>query len=116
MSGTALLERPATMPTKLKRISVALDAEAYARLEQLALSSKRSVANMSAVLIETALFPGGRVTTPREDKRGGKREKAGRKKRSPTDPADVENHLSNDGDGSFEARSVADVDAIGGGD
>lgn len=78
----ALQSRPesiAQMPTKLKRISVALDPEAYSKLEELALSSKRSVANMAAVLIETALFPGGRVIVPKEDRRGGKRSGAGRK-------------------------------------
>lgn len=87
MSGTSLMEKPAAMPTKLKRISVALDDEAYAKLEELALSSKRSVANMSAVLIEAALFPGGRVVAPREEKRGGKRPGAGRPKAESDDRA-----------------------------
>jgi hypothetical protein len=77
------------MPTRLKRISVALDDEAYARLEELAQSNKRSVANMAAVLIESALFPGGRVVTaPKEDRRGGKREGAGRKPK-PKEPPEV---------------------------
>lgn len=67
------------MPTKLKRISVALDDDAYRRLEELALSSKRSVANMAAVILDAALFPGGRVVTPKEERRGGKRSGAGRK-------------------------------------
>jgi len=79
MVGNALMERPSLMPTKLKRISVALDDEAYAKLEELALSSKRSVANMAAVLIDAALYPGGRIVAPREDRRGGRREGAGRK-------------------------------------
>lgn len=79
----ALIER--TVPTKLKRISVALDDEAHQRLEELANSSMRSVANMAAVLIESALFPGGRVVQPREDKRGGKREGAGRKPKADSD-------------------------------
>jgi CopG-like RHH_1 or ribbon-helix-helix domain, RHH_5 len=90
MSGTSVMERPAPMPTKLKRISVALDDEAYAKLEELALSSKRSVANMSAVLIEAALFPGGRVVAPREEKRGGKRSGAGRPKVKPDEGGDDE--------------------------
>jgi CopG-like RHH_1 or ribbon-helix-helix domain, RHH_5 len=80
MVGNTLLKAPPLMPTKLKRISVALDSEAYAKLEDLALTSKRSVSNMGAVLIEAALYPGGRVVAPREDRRGGRREGAGRKK------------------------------------
>jgi predicted transcriptional regulator len=79
MLAMNVLEKPAPMPTKLKRISVALDDDAYARLEELAQSSKRSVANMAAVMIEAALFPGGRVVAPREEKRGGRRANAGRK-------------------------------------
>jgi hypothetical protein len=82
----AVLEQRDRMPTKLKRISVALDDEAYQRLEELALSNKRSIANLAAVLIESALFPAGRVVAPREDRRGGKRPGAGRKAQSaPTD-------------------------------
>jgi len=37
----------------------------------------------------------------------------GKKKRSPNNPADTEDSLSDDGDGSAESRSPADVDAIG---
>jgi hypothetical protein len=73
----ALVEH--VVPTKLRRISVALDDEAYQRLEALANSNMRSVANMAAVLIQGALFPGGRAAQVREDKRGGKREGSGRK-------------------------------------
>ena len=51
---------------------------------------------------------------PLTEGRGGKREGAGKPKRSPNDPLDAESHLSNDGDGSAESRSVANVDAIGG--
>ena len=54
---------------------------------------------------------------------GGKRQAkdkvslgAGKPKRSPNDPLDVENHLPKDAAGSSEARSVDDVDAIGGSD
>lgn len=67
------------MPTNLKRISVALDAEAYAKLEEIALSSKRSVANMASVILDAALFPGGRIVQPKEEKRGGRRANSGRK-------------------------------------
>jgi hypothetical protein len=87
MNGIALMDRPSPMPTKLKRISVALDDDAYAKLEELALSSKRSVANMAAVLIEATLYPGGRIVAPREDKRGGKRSGAGRPKRDEAEEA-----------------------------
>lgn len=91
MSETAVMEKTAQMPTKLKRISVALDDEAYAKLAELALIGKRSVANMSAVLIEAALFPGGRVAPRREEKRGGKRSGAGRPKSTQAEaPTDAE--------------------------
>lgn len=75
----------APMPTKLKRISVALDDEAYAKLEELALANQRSVANMALVFIENGLFPGGRIVKPRPDRRGGKRQGAGRPKKSEGD-------------------------------
>ena len=39
------------------------------------------------------------------DNRGGKREGAGKPKRSPNDPADTADSLSKDSSGSFEARS-----------
>lgn len=69
------------MPTKLKRISVPLDEEAYARLEELAVQTQRSVANLAAVLIESGLFPAGRVRTPqKKEARGGRRAGAGRPK------------------------------------
>jgi hypothetical protein len=82
MNALAVLEKPVIMPTKLQRISVALDDEAYAKLKELSRGSKRSVANMAAVLIENALYPGGRVLKPKEDNRGGKREGAGRPKKT----------------------------------
>ena len=53
-------------------------------------------------------------TQPLGEKRGGPREGSGKPKRSPNDPPAVENHLSKVGAGSSEARSPADVDAIGG--
>ena len=53
-------------------------------------------------------------TQPLGEKRGGPREGSGKPKRSPNDPPAVENHLSKDSGGSSEARSPADVDAIGG--
>ena len=80
--ATCKLKSPeliAIRPTRLKRISVALDDEACQKLEKLALSSKRSVANMAAVLVESSLFPGGRIVQPKVEHRGGKREGAGRK-------------------------------------
>jgi hypothetical protein len=77
------------MPTRLKRISVPLDDEAYARLEELAQSNRRSVANQAAILVESFLYPGGRaVPVPKEDRRGGKREGAGRKPK-PKEPPEV---------------------------
>ena len=51
---------------------------------------------------------------PLTEGRGGKREGAGKPRRSPTDdPADTENHLTKDGAGSSESRSTADVDSGG---
>ncbi|MBD2372685.1 ribbon-helix-helix domain-containing protein [Leptolyngbya boryana] len=89
------------MPTRLKRISVALDDEAYAKLEELALSSKRPISSMAVVLLETVLFPGGRVVTPKkkpkEDRRGGKREGAGR-------PRKKQSNTTNSGESSTEQK------------
>lgn len=92
---------PISMPTRLKRISVALDDEAYAKLEELALSSKRSIANMAVVLLESSLFPGGRVINPKkkpqEDRRGGRREGAGR-------PRKKQSNTTNSGESSTEQK------------
>jgi CopG-like RHH_1 or ribbon-helix-helix domain, RHH_5 len=90
MDATTAYNDTAPMPTKLKRISVALDDEAYAKLEELALGSKRSIANMAAVLIENTLFPGGRALKPRNETRGGKREGSGRPKKSLGDQEDTQ--------------------------
>jgi hypothetical protein len=70
---------PIAMPTRLKRISVALDDELYAKLEEVAAASNRSVSNQALTIIESVLFPGGRKPRPRSHKRGGKRSGAGRK-------------------------------------
>jgi CopG-like RHH_1 or ribbon-helix-helix domain, RHH_5 len=106
MSRSAVLEKPAPMPTKHQRISVALDDEAYAKLKELSQDSKRSVANMAAVLIENALYPGGRVLKPKEDNRGGKREGAGRPKSKTDVPAIEGNADPTDGDRDPEAPSL----------
>jgi hypothetical protein len=65
-------QMPITDKKVKTRISVAFDDEAYAKLEELALTSKRSVANMAAVLIDAALYPGGRIVAPRQDRRAGR--------------------------------------------
>ena len=49
---------------------------------------------------------------PLGEKRGGKRSGAGKPRRSPNDPLDVESHLLKDIGGSPESRSVAEADAI----
>jgi len=51
---------------------------------------------------------------PLTEGRGGKREGAGKPKRSIDDPLDVESHSSKDDGGSSESRSPNDADAIGG--
>ena len=96
------------MPTKLKRISVALDSDVYQKLEQAASDSKRSVANLAALLIENALYPGGRVASPKEDNRGGKREGAGRKPVKSQDDVDAIDSLPE------TATDMTDVNAIEG--
>jgi hypothetical protein len=67
------------MGKRTKRISVAFDSEVYERLVEMAARDNRSVANLASVLVETALFPAGRILPPREERRGGRREGAGRK-------------------------------------
>jgi hypothetical protein len=46
---------------------------------------------MAAVLIDAALFPGGRVVAPKEDRRGGKRSGAGRPKKTESESPVKEN-------------------------
>jgi hypothetical protein len=69
------------MPTKLKRVDVALDSELQAALESYAARSKRSLSNAASILLEQALIVTGDLPGPivREEKRGGKRPNAGRK-------------------------------------
>jgi hypothetical protein len=69
------------MPTKLKRVDVALDPELQAALEAYSLRTKRSLSNAASVLLEQALILTGDLTGPisREETRGGKRPNAGRK-------------------------------------
>ncbi|MFM2431745.1 MAG: hypothetical protein RLZZ511_2958 [Cyanobacteriota bacterium] len=79
------------MPTKLKRVDVALDAELQAALEKYALRSRRSLSNAASILLEQALIVTGDLAGPieREEKRGGKRPNAGRKpKAQPEGSAD----------------------------
>jgi hypothetical protein len=70
------------MPTKLKRVDVALDAELQTALEKYALRSKRSLSNAASILLEQALIVTGDLPSPidREEKRGGRRSGAGRPK------------------------------------
>jgi hypothetical protein len=70
------------MPTKLKRVDVALDAELQAALESYALRSKRSLSNAASILLEQALIVTGDLPAPieRKESRGGKRPNAGRPK------------------------------------
>jgi hypothetical protein len=72
------------MPTKLKRVDVALDAELQAALESYALRSKRSLSNAASILLEDALIRAGDLPAPieRKESRGGKRPNAGRPKKS----------------------------------
>ena len=87
----------------------------------LALREKASEDGMSFnALCESILFSyakgAGRLpigAEPLKEGHGGKRPGAGKPKRSPNDPLDVENHSSKDDGGSTaESRSPADVDAI----
>jgi hypothetical protein len=70
------------MPTKLKRVDVALDAELQAALEKYALRSKRSLSNAASILLEQALIVTGDLPgqIERKESRGGKRTGSGRPK------------------------------------
>jgi len=87
-------------------------------LESLDDAAKRAGCKSANAFVEQVLFQSlktsgilGADAKPLKDGRGGSRVGAG-KKRSPNDSLDVENHLSDDGDGSAESRSPADVDEI----
>ncbi len=90
----------------------------------LALREKASEDGMSFnALCESILFSfakgSGKLpidAEPLSEGRGGKRPGSGKPKRSLSDPADTETNSIKGTAGSSEARSVADVDAIDGGD
>ena len=75
------------MPTNKKRVYVSFDDELFALLEQKAADGNRSVSNLISTIVESVLFPGGRIKKPVKSKRGGKRLGSGRPKklRSTTD-------------------------------
>lgn len=66
------------VPTKLRRISIAVDDELYQALQKQAGLTKRSIANLCTVILEGSMFPGGRDFAPRDENRGGARPGAGR--------------------------------------
>ena len=77
---------------------------------------KSANAFVEQLLFNTLKMSGnlGADAKPLPDGRGSSRSGAGKKRRSPNDPLDVENHLSNDAGGSPEARSPNEGN--GGGD
>jgi hypothetical protein len=72
------------MPTALKKVTVVLAPDLQAALEDYASRSKRSLSNAASILLEQALTVTGDLDAPivREEKRGGKREGAGRRKKA----------------------------------
>jgi hypothetical protein len=88
------------MPTALKKVTVVLDPAIQAALEAYAARSRRSLSNAASILLEQALIVTGDLEGPivREEKRGGKRENAGRPKVAP--PSDhplAQDSTSDDG-------------------
>ncbi|MBW4526797.1 MAG: hypothetical protein KME18_16690 [Phormidium tanganyikae FI6-MK23] len=69
------------VPTKLNRITIALEPELYEALQAYSSRSRRSMSNQISVIIEQALIATGDLKVPiaRVEKRGGKRPNAGRK-------------------------------------
>ena len=75
---TAILVR---MPSKLKKITVVLDPELEEALERYALRCQRSLSQSASILLEQSLMVTGDLkrAIDRREKRGGKRQGAGRK-------------------------------------
>ena len=95
------------------RVNYRLDDRVLAALNDLAGKGKTN--QFIEGLLITFLKDTGRLPKdfdPLSESRGGKRENAGKKKRSPNDPAEAEDSLDKDSGGSSESRSPADVDAI----
>lgn len=80
------------VPTKLNRITVALEPELYEALQAFSNRSRRSMSNQISVILEQALIATGDLKAPiaRIEKRGGKREGAGKKSKK-TDDSDLTN-------------------------
>jgi hypothetical protein len=79
----------APMPTKLKRVNVTLEPELFEALEAHASRCKRSFSNQVSLILETYLTQTGDLEKPieRKEKRGGRRNGAGRRKsQSDTEP------------------------------
>lgn len=72
------------VPTKLNRITVALEPELYEALQAYSTRSRRSMSNQISVILEQALIATGDLKAPiaRVEKRGGKRPGAGKPKKS----------------------------------
>jgi hypothetical protein len=86
--STALAEKP-SVPTKLKKLTIVLEPSLQRAIEDYALRSKRSQSNAASILLEQALIVTGDLPAPieREEKRGGRRDGAGRPKKSDDEEA-----------------------------
>lgn len=75
------------VPTKLNRITVALEPELYEALQAYSTRSRRSMSNQISVILEQALITTGDLKAPiaRVEKRGGKRPGAGKPKKAEQD-------------------------------
>lgn len=69
------------MPTKLRRLSTAVDPVVYEALAAYSARSRRSISNLLAMIIEQALISTGDLAAPitKPETRGGPRRGAGRK-------------------------------------
>ena len=103
-----------TMPRK--QINFKIDDRLIPAFKEAAQDAGMSINGYLETLLAGHLKHLGKLpmdVTPLPETRGGLRPGAGKPKRSPNDPLDVENHSSKDDGGSTaESRSPADVDAI----
>lgn len=69
------------VPTKLRRLSTAVDPTVYEALAAYSARTRRSVSNLLAMIIEQALVTSGDLAAPitKPETRGGARKGAGRK-------------------------------------
>lgn len=75
------LDLKTEMGEEKKKFSSVIDKELFQKIEEMAIASQRSFSNMVAILLEAAVYPGGRNLRQKRQSRGGKRKGAGRPKK-----------------------------------